>query len=228
MKLSPRLAHFVWPPPPSPGATPAARLSRFRGVFRKGLALPAGRALCAAALVAVAGLASAAGPMARLVPGQGRIAFVTKQMGVPVEGTFQRFDAQIAFDPKKPEGGSVALQIDVGSATLGLPQSDAELPKPAWFDAARFPKASFQSNAIKATGGGHFEVMGKLTIKGTAQNVTVPVDIAQSGGQSVATGTLTLQRLAFKVGDGEWTDTSMVGDDVQVQFKLVLTGLGPL
>jgi len=189
---------------------------------------PSLRALCACAAFAVAGLAGAAGPLAKLVPGQGRIAFVTKQMGVPVEGMFQRFDAQIAFDPRKPEGGSVALQIDVGSATLGLPQSDAELPKPAWFDTARFPKASFQSSAIKATGGGHFDIAGQLTIKGIAQAVTVPVDIAQADGQSVATGTLTLQRLAFRIGDGEWTDTSMVGDDVQVRFRFVLTGLGPL
>jgi polyisoprenoid-binding protein YceI len=186
------------------------------------------RALCALALLAAAGTAIAEPPMAKLVPGQGQIAFVTKQMGVPVEGTFKRFDAQIAFDPRKPEGGSVALEIDVGSATLGIPQTDAELPKPAWFDTARFPKANFQSSAIKGLGGGRFEVAGKLTIKGNARYVTVPVEISQSSGQSTATGSFTIQRLAFKIGDGEWTDTSMVGDDVQVRFKLVLSGLGPL
>src|SRR6187551_2981783 len=31
-----RLAHSVWPPTPSPGAIPAARQSRFRGIPRKG------------------------------------------------------------------------------------------------------------------------------------------------------------------------------------------------
>jgi tungstate transport system substrate-binding protein len=35
---TPMLAHFVWPHTPSPGATPAARQSRFRGVSRAGLA----------------------------------------------------------------------------------------------------------------------------------------------------------------------------------------------
>nr|WP_238136778.1 YceI family protein [Variovorax sp. JS1663] len=166
--------------------------------------------------------------MARLVPGQGQIGFVTKQMGVPVEGEFRKFDAQIAFDPKKPEGGTVALQIDMASATLGVPQSDAELPKPPWFDTARFPKASFQSNAIKSLGGGRFEVAGRLTIKGHSQELVVPVAITQSADRSTATGSFTIQRLAFKVGEGEWTDTSMVGDEVQVRFKLVLTGLRPL
>jgi polyisoprenoid-binding protein YceI len=185
--------------------------------------------LCAAAVLAVAAaFAAAAEPMAKLVPGQGQIVFVTRQMGAPVEGAFKRFDAQIAFDPQKPAGGSVALQIDVGSATLGVPESDAELPKAPWFDSARFPKASFQSSAIKSLGGGRFEIAGRLTIKGTTQDVLVPLTITQSYGQSVATGGFTIQRLTFKIGEGEWSDTSMVGNDVQVRFKLVLTGLGPL
>jgi polyisoprenoid-binding protein YceI len=149
-------------------------------------------------------------------------------MGVPVEGTFKKFDAQVAFDPRKPEGGTVALQIDTGSASLGVPMSDAELPKPPWFDTAHFPQASFQSNAIKALGEGRFEMAGKLTIKNVSRQVTVPVTIATAGNLAVATGSFTIQRLDYKVGDGEWTDTSVVGNDVQVRFKFTLAGLGPL
>ncbi|RIX79851.1 YceI family protein [Acidovorax cavernicola] len=168
---------------------------------------------------------------AKLVPDKSQIVFVSKQMGVPVEGSFKRFDAQVAFDPKKPEGGSVVLQIDTASAGFGVPMSDAELPKPTWFDTAHFPQASFRSNAIKALGDGRFEMAGKLTIKGTTKPVTVPVSIApspSSGAYAVATGTLTIQRLDYKVGDGEWTDTSVVGNEVQVRFKLTLAGFGPL
>jgi hypothetical protein len=40
-------------------------------------------------------------------------------MGVPVEGKFGRFSAQVALDPKKPETGSVALAIDTASARFG-------------------------------------------------------------------------------------------------------------
>lgn len=168
-------------------------------------------------------------PAAKLVADKSQIVFVSKQMGVPVEGTFKKFDAQVAFDPKKPEGGSVALHIDTASAGFGIPMSDAELPKGPWFDAAHFPQATFQSSAIKALGDGKFEMTGKLTIKGTAKTVTVPVGIAPAGGnQAVATGSFTIQRLDYKVGDGEWTDTSMVANEVQVRFKLTIAGLGPL
>ena len=34
--------------------------------------------------------------------------------------------------------------------------------------------------------------------------------------------------LNFKIGDGDWKDTSMVADEVNVQFKLALTGVGKL
>ena len=193
---------------------------------------PLSRLLWGAAALLGLALQAAAEPMpatAKLVPEKSQIAFVSKQMGVPVEGSFKRFDAQVAFDPKKPEGGSVVLQIDTASAGFGIPMSDAELPKPTWFDTAHFPQASFRSSAIKALGEGRFEMAGKLTIKGVSKAVTVPVSITSSGGAySVATGTLTIQRLDYKVGDGEWTDTSVVGNEVQVRFKLTLAGLGPL
>ena len=183
--------------------------------------------LCALAFMAA--MPAAADPAAKLVADKSQIAFVTKQMGVPMEGAFKKFDAQVAFDPKKPEGGSVALQIAIAGAGFGVAMSDAELPKAPWFDAEKFPQATFQSSAIKALGDGKFEMAGKLTIKGTSKQVTVPFAIAPAGGSyAVATGSFTLQRLDYKVGDGEWTDTSVVGNDVQVRFKFTLAGLGPL
>ena len=180
--------------------------------------------------LAVAGLLATAPALAdqKLVPAQSEIQFVSKQMGVPVEGHFKKFDAQIAFDPAKLATSKIAFTVDTGSATLGVPESDAELPKAPWFNVAKFPQATFQSTGIKALGGGKFEVAGKLTIKGQTQDVVAPATLTQSGATTTATGTFTLKRLAFKIGEGEWTDTSMVANDVQVKFKLALTGVGKL
>ena len=86
----------------------------------------------------------------------------------------------------------------------------------------------FESSSIKAQGGGKFDVTGKLTIRGTSVDVTVPVVLTQSGGTTTATGSLPLKRLVFKIGDGGWADTSMVADEVQVTFKLALVGVGKL
>ncbi len=173
-------------------------------------------------------LAQAAAPAATLVAAQSEIGFTTRQMGVPVQGKFGVYTAQIALDPKKPEAGSVAFTIDTASARFGTAELDAEVGKPEWLAAAKFPKASFQSSAIKAAGPGKYEVLGKLTIKGNVREITVPVQLAQAGGQSTASGSFTIKRLQFKVGEGDWSDTSMLADDVAVRFKLVLTGLPAL
>ena len=181
-----------------------------------------------AAVLAVSFLSAASVAFAdqKLLPAQSEIVFVSKQMGVPVEGRFKKFDAQLAFDPAKPETSKIAFTVDVASATLGVPETDAELPKATWFNTSKFPQATFQSTAVKGLGGGKFEVSGTLGIKGATRNVVVPVVVTQAGATTSATGTFSLKRLAFQIGQNEWADTSMVADDVQVKFKFALTGVG--
>ena len=185
------------------------------------------RFLWMAALVLCAASAGAQTPI-RLQPSQSEVVFVTKQMGVPVEGKFRTFAATLDLDPKKPESGSISVQITMLSGLLGVPEADAELPKSIWFDVAKFPEATFKSTAIKGLGNGKFMVDGKLNIKGNVRDVSVPVTITQSGGTSTAIGSFVVKRVDFKIGEGEWTDTTVVANDVQVRFKLTFTGLGPL
>jgi polyisoprenoid-binding protein YceI len=187
------------------------------------------RIACTAAWVLLAAFAgTTAHAEQKLLASQSDIAFVTKQMGAPLEGRFKKFDAQIAFDPAKPETGNIAFTIDIGSATLGAPETDAELPKASWFNTVKFPQATFQSTAIKNLGGGKFEVTGKLAIKGNVRDAVVPVSLSQSGPTTTVVGAFVIKRLAFKIGENEWADTSMVADDVQVKFKLALSGVAKI
>ena len=168
----------------------------------------------------------------QVVAAGSEISFTSRQMGVPVDGQFRKWNATIQFDLKKPEAGKVGFTIDMGSVTLGAADTDAEVVKPDWFHTAKFPQAQFQSSAIKATGKGRYEVTGQLSIKGATQAVTVPVTLTQTGSGSslrtTATGTFPIKRLTFKIGDGAWSDTSMVADEVQVKFKIQLSGMAPL
>lgn len=182
-------------------------------------------ALGSTALLAAAGPAHA---QQKLVPAQSEIVFVSKQMGVPVEGRFKKFDAQVAFDPKQPATSKIGFTVDLASASLGAAETEAEVAKPGWFNTKAFPQATFQSTAIKALGGGKFEVAGKLSIKGNSRDVLVPATVTQSGGNTQAAGSFTIKRLEYKIGEGEWNDPSLVADEVQVRFKLTLTGVGPL
>jgi polyisoprenoid-binding protein YceI len=164
----------------------------------------------------------------KLLPAQSEIGFVFKQMGVPVQGHFKKFDAQLSFDAAKPATNKVNFTVDIASATIGAPESDAELPKAEWFNTAKFPQATFASSGFKALGGGKYEVTGKLSVKGQSRDVVVPVAMTQAGAVTTAVGAFPIKRLGFKIGEGEWADTSMVADDVQVKFKLTLSGVGKL
>lgn len=164
----------------------------------------------------------------KLLAGQSDIAFVFKQMGVPVEGHFKKFEAQISFDAAKPASNKVAFTVDIASATLGSPEPDAELPKADWFNTRKFPQATFASSGFKSLGAGKYEVTGKLSIKGQSRDVVVPLSMTQTGAVTTATGVFPIKRLVFKIGENEWADTSMVADDVQVKFKLALSGVGKL
>ncbi len=158
---------------------------------------------------------------ATLQPDKSDLAFTFKQMGVPVDGKFKKFDAQLVFDPKKPEAGKIAFTVDLGSVSLGDPSFDKELADSAWFDTKRNGRASFVSSAIKATGPGKYDVAGKLTIKGASRDLVVPITLSNG----VAAGSVPIKRLDFKIGDGEWADTSVVANDVTVKFKLAFSGL---
>ena len=172
--------------------------------------------------------ASAAEPAVTLVAPQSEVGFTIKQMGVPVSGRFKRFAVQTNFDPKSPQTSQVTLRFELASATVSA-DADAELGKPDWFATAKFPQATFQSTGIKALGSGKFEVAGKLSIKGNSRDVVVPMQLTQAHAAnalvSTVTGGLTIKRLDFKVGEGDWADTSFVANDVQVKFKLVLQGV---
>ena len=145
----------------------------------------------------------------------------SKQMNVPVDGTFKKFAAQLSFDPAKPAAGSAKLSIDTASYDLGDESYNAQVRGKEWFDAAQYPNATFVSSAIAPAGGNQFKVSGTLTIKGKSENVTVPVTVAQQGTTQSFDGALPIKRSQFDIGTGEWKDTSVVADEVVIKFHIV-------
>jgi len=149
------------------------------------------------------------------------VAVVFKQLNVPVEARFRKFNAQIDFNSAKPEASKANVDIDIPSFDLGDPEYNKEVLKKDWFNAAQFPKASFVSSAIKPGANGKLDVAGKLTIKGKSSDVSFPLTVKKEGSNQVFEGALPIKRLAFNIGEGEWKDTSMVADEVVIKFRIV-------
>ncbi len=165
-------------------------------------------------------------PELKLIPATSQIMFIAKQVGVPMEGQFKRFDAQVNLDPMHPEAGSLQVRIHMASATLSA-DGETMLQDVAWFNTAKFAQAEFVSRQIKSVGRGKLEVIGNFKLKGVSRELKVPVTLVASGQKWLATGGFTLPRLAYQVGSGEWADTSVVADEVQVKFSWQLQGSKP-
>jgi polyisoprenoid-binding protein YceI len=151
------------------------------------------------------------------------IRFVSKQMGVSVEGRFRKWKASVDWRPDDLARSRADFEIDLASIDLASEESEAEVRRPGWFDTAKFPRASFQSSAMKDLGGGRYEIAGNLTLKGTTRPVVIPVQLRRdAAGNSVAEGQFAVKRLEYNVGEGQWADPSVVADDVLVRVRMVL------
>jgi polyisoprenoid-binding protein YceI len=158
----------------------------------------------------------------KIDPSRSSIRFVTKQMNVPVEGQFKRFDATVAFDPAKPEATKAKFEVDLGSIDLGNADGETEAKRKLWLNVEGFPKAKFVAESVRQAAPGKFVATGPLTIKGTSQPVTAPFTLNEAGNARTVEGQFTMKRLAFRIGEGQWSDTDTVADEVLVKFRFTL------
>jgi polyisoprenoid-binding protein YceI len=158
----------------------------------------------------------------RIDAARSSILFVTRQMNVPVEGRFRKFDATVAFDPAKPQATKAEFEVDLGSIDLGNAEGETEAKRKLWLDTGAFPKAKFVASSVKQTAPNRYEAAGALSIKGTTQNIVATFTLTEAGGARTVEGQFPMKRLQYKIGEGQWSDTDTVSDEVLVRFKFVL------
>lgn len=177
--------------------------------------------LCATLALLATGFAHGA-ELSNVQLDKSSIAFVSRQMNVPVEGAFRKFAAQIHLDPAKPEAGRAQIDIDLASVDAGNAEANDEVKGKQWFNVREFPRASFVSSSVRPLGNGRFEASGRMSIKGRTLETRTVFTLKQEKGVLSLDGTFPLKRLDYAIGSGIWGDTSVVADEVQVKFHFVL------
>ena len=171
-------------------------------------------------LALVAGSACAEG----VLVDKSEIRFVSKQMGVNVEGRFRKWKADIVFRPNNLAASKAEFDIDLSSIDLASAESEGEAEGTVWFNTAKFPTAHFASTSIKDLGGDKYDVAGRLSMKGITKDAIVPVVLKKdANGNRIAEGSFTVKRLDYKIGEGLWTDTDTVANEVVVRVRMLLT-----
>lgn len=95
---------------------------------------------------------------------------------------FKNFDATLKFDPKDFSRSSVQASIDLGSVETDFVPAEgrdfnAELRSEAFFNVAKFARASFASTRVTRTGPRSMRVLGDLTLLGVTRPATLDVTL---------------------------------------------------
>jgi polyisoprenoid-binding protein YceI len=175
-------------------------------------------ALCAAALLLA--LPAQAG---RIDYQSSEITFVSRQMNVPVQGRFRSFTAEIDFRPADLAGSKARIEVELGSVDTGSDEADTEVKRRNWFNVSAFPAAKFVSTGVTELGPGRYAARGELSIKGITREITAPFTVTAGANATVFEGGFTLYRLQFKIGEGVWSETDTVANEVQVRFRITQT-----
>lgn len=177
-------------------------------------------------IVGLAAMLAAAAAQWSMQPKESKLTFVGVQAGAQFEGSFDKFTADIRFDPKELAGSRFDVRIDSASVNTQDAERDATLKGADLFDVKRFPTARYVADKFTARGGDKYSATGKLTLRDVTRDVPVEFTFQSKDGGAWLKGAAKLKRLDFGVGQGEWQDTGTVGDEVQVRFALQLKGAG--
>jgi polyisoprenoid-binding protein YceI len=149
--------------------------------------------------------ASAAATTYSIDPVHSYLIFRVKHMDAGYAyGRFNTFSGTITLDEAAPASCAVKMEVDVGSVDTGVENRDKHLKSPDFFNAAQFPKMTFESTAVKKAGD-DYEVTGNLTLHGVTKPVTVKMTKTGQGSMRGKTivgfeGTLEIKRTDFGVG----------------------------
>lgn len=149
------------------------------------------------------------------------LAFAGKYQGEVFVGRFPGFSTRLSFDPRKLDASRLEVTIPMATATTRNADYDGEMRGAAFFDAAKFPQATYVATQFRALGGNRYAADGTLTLRGASKPVTLTFEWTQ-GENPVLFGRAAVQRLDFGVGGGQWADTGLIPNAIAVSTRVVL------
>jgi polyisoprenoid-binding protein YceI len=161
-------------------------------------------------------------------PTHTQVIFSITHMGLSTfYGRLGAVTGTLSFDAAAPEQSALNVTIDMSTIDTHVPKLDADLTS-SFFNAAKFPTATFKATNIAKTGDHTGTVTGDLTIKGITKPVTLNVTF--NGGRDSpipfqpyrigfdATGTV--KRSDFGLTNTFWS--GFVSDDITLAIEAEL------
>jgi polyisoprenoid-binding protein YceI len=159
----------------------------------------------------------------KLDPAHGKITWSLSHLGFSTyTGQFSDVNATLKLDPTMLSKTTLSATVDIASIGTLNPKLDSELKGEKFFNAAKFPTASFVSTKIVRTSMKTASVYGNLTLLGVTKPEVLLVTFNQSGTSPIEKdyevgfeGKAVLQRSQF----GLSAYVPYVGDQVTLDLE---------
>jgi len=163
---------------------------------------------------------SAEVPVFKVTPVKSTIKFAVKA-SVPIEGTFDKWDATLTFTSAHAEDGVLDVKIQAASVDTGSGMKDGKLKSKDFFDAEHDPEITFKSTKVVQTGPNTFNILGKFTIRGVSKDETLNLTVAgqRGSGHGEITGTMAFDRKDYGMNSG--IPFIKIADRVEVTVDLI-------
>src|SRR6516162_5034442 len=164
-------------------------------------------------------------PVFKITPVKSTIKFGVKA-SVPIEGTFDKWDATLTFTSTAVESGVLDVKIQAASVNTGSGMKDGKLKSKDFFNVDQDPLITFHSTKIVQTGSNTFNIPGKFTIRGVSKDETLNLTASgeRGSGHGEITGTMAFDRKEYGMNSG--IPFIKIADRVEVTVDLIADRVG--
>ena len=146
------------------------------------------------------------------------LGFRTTYSGDAVVGSFAKFEGDIVFDPDALEQSKVTITVDTGSVASGDSSRDETLKGDDFFAIGANRTAVFRAERFRKTGPDRYIAQGTLRMKGMTAPLSISFSLKIVGDEATMRGSATIDRLAYKIGEGDFSSTAEIPAAVAIDI----------
>ena len=147
-----------------------------------------------ASLLSVAASVQAAPVTYKLDPNHTNVIFTWNHLGFSNPSGYAALgEGTLVFDEKDPAKSSIEVTLPITGFDTHVSKLNDEFQSAEFFDAGKFPTATFKSTSVTSIGGGNFKVTGDLTVHGVTKPLVLTAHLNKVGVHPMAK----VQAIAF-------------------------------
>jgi len=143
------------------------------------------------------------------------VKFVIKNFRINTGGNFKGLQGAISWDAAALEKSAFDISIDAASVNTDNESRDHHLRQEDYFNVQQYPKITFKSDRITKSGKS-FTAYGKLSIKGTTKDISIPFTATDKDDGWLFDGSFRLNRRDYKVGG----NSVVLSDEVIISLSV--------